>query len=140
VLAKARTGTGKTLAFLIPSVNRLLQARELHGISVLIISPTRELAIQIADEATRLVSLSNGRIRVQTVVGGTNVKSDLSKMRRRMPNILVATPGRLNDLLYNYHLDSAFAGTKLQSLIMDEADQLLEMGFRPGMLCCCGGS
>jgi ATP-dependent RNA helicase MSS116, mitochondrial len=133
-LVKAKTGTGKTLGFLIPAVNRLhlnTTPNDRNGIvSILIISPTRELASQIEEEALQLTSFL--RLNVQCCFGGTNIKKDLSKFRRlNFPDILVGTPGRVNDLLENHGLQSAMSG--LNCLILDEADRLLDMGFRPDL-------
>jgi ATP-dependent RNA helicase MSS116 len=132
LLCKAKTGTGKTLAFLIPAVERMnrLSAQERKGsVSVLVISPTRELATQIADEGKLLISKMPYTL--QTIFGGTNIKSDLSAFRQRMPDILVAAPGRLNDHLENYDLKPALGN--LRVLVFDEADQLLDQGFRPAI-------
>jgi|EP00505_MAST-04D_sp_SCG-Rhode-Island_P000616 ATP-dependent RNA helicase MSS116, mitochondrial len=134
VLVKAKTGTGKTLAFLIPAINMIqttLTPPERHGkTSVLIISPTRELASQIEAEAKQLISYL--KITLQCCYGGTNVNSDLRKFKQNaFPDILVGTPGRLNDHLQNHGLAQALSGNGLRCLIFDEADQLLEMGFRP---------
>ena len=133
ILTKAKTGTGKTLAFLIPSLHQLHTTTthaERSGVtSVLIISPTRELASQIQTEAKQLLSFLP-KITQQCVYGGTNIKRDLSTFRKlNFPDVLVATPGRLNDHLENNGLAAAMRG--LRMLIFDEADQLLEMGFRP---------
>ena len=68
---------------------------------------------------------------LQVVFGGTNIRTDLSKLRRRAPDILVATPGRLNDLLENHGLQRQMGA--LSVMVFDEADQLLEMGFRPAI-------
>eukprot|EP00937_MAST-01D_sp_MAST-1D-sp2_P005261 g5261.t1 len=132
VLAKAKTGTGKTLAFMIPgieAVSRIPAAQRRGGISCLVISPTRELAQQIAAEAGQLNSRHG--FGMQCIYGGSNIKSDLSAFRRQLPDILVATPGRLNDHLENHGLADKMRG--LRVLIFDEADQLLEMGFRPAI-------
>eukprot|EP00940_MAST-03C_sp_MAST-3C-sp2_P001790 g1790.t1 len=134
ILAKAKTGTGKTLAFLIPAIDRVMKTPEQHRrgkISVLAISPTRELASQIATEAKQLMSCSRIPLSLQVVYGGTNIRTDLSRIARRVPDILIATPGRLNDHLENHGLQRAMSG--LRCLIFDEADQLLEMGFRPAI-------
>ena len=134
VLVKAKTGTGKTLGFLIPAIHRVhetvsFQARQ-GKTSVLIISPTRELACQIEAEAKQLLTYL--KISLQCCYGGTNVKTDLRRFRQfNFPDILVGTPGRLNDHLENNGLASALRGGGLRCLIFDEADQLLEMGFRP---------
>ena len=131
VIAKAKTGTGKTIAFLLPTIERLARAGKPSAPSVraLAISPTRELASQIRDEAETLLTFHKPRLSSLVVFGGTNVLSDKRKLTSSPPSVLVATPGRLNDLLYNHGMQPLFAG--LQTLIFDEADQLLEMGFRP---------
>ncbi|CAM9901402.1 unnamed protein product, partial [Scytosiphon promiscuus] len=132
VLAKAKTGTGKTLSFLLPAIEGIARTprAQRRGISTLIISPTRELAQQIADEANQVLTFHD--ISLICVVGGTNIKSDVRGFRANPPpDIVVATPGRLNDHLDNYGLASAMQG--LSHLIFDEADQLLEMGFRPAI-------
>jgi len=131
VLAKAKTGTGKTLAFLIPSIEVMVRGtRPQQGaISTLVLSPTRELATQICKEAEILTRFHN--IKTNVVFGGTPVKRDYAKFNSGT-DILVATPGRLID-----HLDNTpgfrqrLAGVKV--LIFDEADQMLDMGFRPAI-------
>jgi len=98
VLARARTGTGKTLGFLIPSIEVLLKARsDGKFVGVLCISPTRELAQQIADEAKQLITF-NG-FGVQVVLGGTNMSAEAKRFSSQRLDILVATPGRLQDHL-----------------------------------------
>mmetsp|Transcript_18252 Transcript_18252/g.58785 ORF Transcript_18252/g.58785 Transcript_18252/m.58785 type:complete len:617 (+) Transcript_18252:405-2255(+) len=129
VIAKAKTGTGKTIAFLLPTIEVLLKPATGGGVRALAISPTRELASQIRDEAEQLITFHKPALTTAVVVGGTNIKSDVRMLQTKPPSLLVATPGRLNDLLYNYGADQACAG--LMALIFDEADQLLEMGFRP---------
>ena len=132
VIAKAKTGTGKTIGFLLPTIERLArQDGAPTGIRALAISPTRELASQIREEGEQLLTFHKPRITSHVIFGGTNIKSDVKALLQSAapPSLLVATPGRLNDLLYNYDLASRMTG--LQSLIFDEADQLLEMGFRP---------
>eukprot|EP00752_Nemacystus_decipiens_P004212 g3849.t1 len=129
VLAKAKTGTGKTVAFLIPAIERAAARGNGKGVSALIISPTRELAQQIATEAQQIMSFH--RLKLMCSVGGVNVNRDLNQLNSGAPDILVATPGRLLDLLENHGL--ARDMKSLDSLIFDEADQLLEMGFRPAI-------
>jgi ATP-dependent RNA helicase MSS116 len=143
VLAKAKTGTGKTLAFLVPSVEMLLQERarveqfrrsnpraNLAAPKVLILSPTRELAQQILAEATALCSFHD--IGCILLVGGTNMNSDVKAINRPGPgqnDIIVATPGRM---LAHLKETPGFAeqvkGVKVY--VMDEADRLLDMGFK----------
>eukprot|EP00698_Gefionella_okellyi_P007048 TRINITY_DN1717_c0_g1_i2.p2 TRINITY_DN1717_c0_g1~~TRINITY_DN1717_c0_g1_i2.p2 ORF type:complete len:554 (-),score=127.43 TRINITY_DN1717_c0_g1_i2:2896-4557(-) len=131
VLARAKTGTGKTVAFLTPSIERLLRDRPQHGdISVLVVSPTRELAAQIAVEARAL--LTYHPFKVQCVVGGTNMKTEQKLLANAPCDFLVATPGRLIDHLENTTGLAARIG-RVRVLILDEADQLLEMGFRPAI-------
>lgn len=132
VVCKAKTGSGKTIAFLLPAIERIkAQKRPPRTVACLVISPTRELAAQIAAEAAKLVQFQRPPIVVQCVVGGTNMKSEASKMSARAPDILVATPGRLIDHLKNGALAPALQTPGgLQTLVFDEADQLLDMGFR----------
>lgn len=128
-LAKAKTGTGKTLGFLIPAVELLIKSKDQlnhFDIGCLILSPTRELAFQIQKEAEELTRFHN--IKTMVCVGGTNISKDKTAMKASI-QILVATPGRLLDHLLNGGVARRLANMKV--LIMDEADQLLDMGFRP---------
>ena len=143
VLGRARTGTGKTVAFLIPAIQTVLKKKSRtsssssnsKSIEILIISPTRELATQIMNQAKAILTFQNRKqFTVQLIIGGTNMRSDVSKFSNNLPTILVATPGRLKDHLQNTVLKN---GTKfancfdsLKVSVLDEADQLLEMGFR----------
>lgn len=129
LLAKAKTGTGKTIAFLIPAIERIVQEGGGDGsnVSVLVISPTRELAQQIAEEGKGLVTYHQD-IGLDCVVGGTNMRGDLQRFSKRVPDILVATPGRLLDHLENQGLRRNLLGMRI--LILDECDRLLDMGFR----------
>ncbi|KAI9848792.1 MAG: hypothetical protein M1838_000373 [Thelocarpon superellum] len=139
VLAQARTGTGKTLAFLIPTLENILRAqpelvspRARQGTSTsdilgLIISPTRELAEQIAVEARRATARLG--VVVQTAVGGTGKRYQLQKMKREGCHLLVGTPGRLKDVLSDPY--SGVSAPKLNTFVLDEADRLLDQGFWP---------
>ena len=130
-VVKAKTGTGKTIAFLVPAIEKAMKYPVDRGqIPILAISPTRELAQQIGEEAMSLTRFAGG-LKIMTVVGGTNVKSDIRKLKEKAPFILVATPGRLNDLFQNGGLNQMVR--QLRVLIFDEADQLLDMGFRPAI-------
>ena len=129
VLAKAKTGTGKTLGFMIPTIETILRSKaDPQAISCLVMSPTRELALQISAETEKLVRFHSG-IRVVTCVGGTNKNKDVRALKGKV-SIVVATPGRLLD-----HLQTtpglADRMANLTALVFDEADQLLDMGFRP---------
>jgi ATP-dependent RNA helicase MSS116 len=127
VLGQARTGTGKTLAFLIPAIETLFRSPQKSTISALIISPTRELVLQIAAEAAKLITRVP-QIKVRTAIGGTNK----DKEGRQIYNgcqILVATPGRLLDHLQDEQMKYLLSG--VDTLILDEADRMLDMGFLP---------
>lgn len=136
-LAQARTGTGKTLAFLIPTLQNIINydpSLEQQGrrgsstdIRAIIISPTRELAEQIAVEAKKLTR--NTGVIVQTAVGGSSKAAGLRAIKMRGCHILVGTPGRLNDLLSDPY--SQVRAPNLSALVLDEADRLLDQGFAP---------
>lgn len=135
VVAKARTGTGKTLGFLLPALHRVLgrppPPSSVTGCPILVLSPTRELAMQTADEATDLLTFVTPS-KVMTVLGGTSMAKDVTSFGQGAPTVLVATPGRLDDHLHNTPGVQTMLET-LSVLIMDEADQLLDRGFRPAI-------
>ena len=137
VLGRARTGTGKTIAFLLPAIERAIREGESNGsISILVISPTRELAMQIGDEAEKLLTYHKGKS-VQVVYGGTKVSRDVTRLKKRLPTVLVATPGRLQDLLQTASVGKVRFSTimaRTSVLVLDETDQLLDMGFRREIL------
>jgi superfamily II DNA/RNA helicase len=120
VLAKAPTGSGKTLSFAIPVVERIAAGDKRPTAVVLV--PTRELASQVAGE---LEAVAPAGIGVATVYGGVPVHAQAK--RARTAHVLVATPGRLNDLLERKAI--ALEGVKI--LVLDEADRMLDMGFKP---------
>jgi len=120
VLAKAPTGSGKTLAFAIPIVERLDARGRKPGALVLV--PTRELATQVAAEIT---AVAPPDLRVATVYGGVPLHAQ--SKRARDAQVLVATPGRMNDLLER----NAVALDAASILVLDEADRMLDMGFKP---------
>jgi ATP-dependent RNA helicase RhlE len=125
VLATAQTGTGKTLAFLIPIMEQLLQQKA-SGIAALVLVPTRELAMQVADQydALRGKRLSPAAL----VVGGLSEGQQLRAIRSGA-RVVVATPGRLEDFLDRGLVK--FHG--LRVLVLDEADRMLDMGFLPAI-------
>jgi len=125
VLATAQTGTGKTLAFLIPVLEKLLK-RISPGISALVLVPTRELAMQVVDQynALRGKQLSPATL----VVGGLSETQQLYAIRKG-PGLVVATPGRLEDFLDRRLIHFR----ELQILVLDEADRMLDMGFLPAI-------
>ncbi|RPA75444.1 DEAD-domain-containing protein [Ascobolus immersus RN42] len=129
VLAQAKTGTGKTIAFLLPAIQTMLNKNRGRnsGISLLVISPTRELAMQIAKEASQLLQ-HLPQFKVAFAIGGTNKdKEERSILSRDGCDILIATPGRLYDHLSNQNIRDSFRN--LDTLVLDEADRLLDMGF-----------
>ncbi|KAL8807171.1 MAG: hypothetical protein Q9182_000853 [Xanthomendoza sp. 2 TL-2023] len=132
-LVQAKTGTGKTIAFLLPAIQNSLQNRPAKGlVSILIMSPTRELALQIAAEANLLVSKLRPALEVHTAFGGTAKASTLLKFQNGDPKILIATPGRLNDYMSDASVASKFHA--IRSVILDEADRMLDTGFLPTIL------
>ena len=121
----AQTGTGKTAAFMLPSIDRLRDADNqtpFKSCRMLVLAPTRELAGQIADSAKDYGALAG--LKVHSIVGGTSVNKDRNKLHRGT-DILVATPGRLLDLIDQ----KAFTLDKVEILVLDEADQMLDLGF-----------
>lgn len=125
VVAKARTGTGKTLAFLIPTLERLSTTDgRPKQIRALVLSPTRELAAQIEEAASALVEGSP--LRTACIYGGTSMARDRRQLEGDI-DVLVATPGRLWDHMSNEGLASRLRG--LQTLVFDEGDRLLDQGF-----------
>ncbi|KAI3578812.1 P-loop containing nucleoside triphosphate hydrolase protein [Fusarium oxysporum f. sp. albedinis] len=126
-LVQARTGTGKTMAFLIPALQTMINQNRAagDGISLLVISPTRELALQISAEAKKVLQ-GLPKYRVQVAIGGTN-KDREERAILAGCEILIATPGRLLDHMSNE--DIVYSMRKLNTLVLDEADRLLDMGF-----------
>jgi ATP-dependent RNA helicase RhlE len=125
VIGCAETGTGKTAAFLLPIIQNLsLQTRP--GIRVLVLAPTRELALQIQKNYGELNHLKANRSVL--VIGGANMKTQIADLRRR-PTIVIATPGRLLDLTERGAIDLS----TVEVLVLDEADRMLDMGFLPAI-------
>ena len=121
VIAKAPTGTGKTFAFGIPMIEHIdAESEDLQG---LILAPTRELAIQICDELRGLLTYYKN-IRVAVVYGGAKIEGQIKQLKNH-PQIVVATPGRLMDH-YKRH---TLSFDKVQTVVLDEADRMLDMGF-----------
>ena len=121
VIAKAPTGTGKTFAFGIPMIEHIdAESNEVQG---LILAPTRELAIQIGDELRGLLTYYNG-IRVAVLYGGTGIGGQIRQLEKK-PQIVVATPGRLMD----HYNRKTIRLDKIQTVVLDEADRMLDMGF-----------
>ncbi|KAG4426504.1 ATP-dependent RNA helicase [Cadophora malorum] len=129
VLGAAKTGSGKTLAFLIPAIEMLnaLRFKPRNGTGVIIVSPTRELALQIFGVARELMSHHSQTYGI--VIGGANRRAEAEKLAKGV-NLIVATPGRLLDHLQN---TQGFVFKNLKALIIDEADRILEIGFEDEM-------
>jgi ATP-dependent RNA helicase RhlE len=123
VLGLAQTGTGKTAAFALPLLERLLQVRR-KGPRALVLAPTRELATQIAAEIRTLSRFT--RLKMVTVYGGVSMRSQVGALRHR-PEIVVGCPGRALDLLQQRVLRLG----QVETLVLDEADHMFDMGFLP---------
>ena len=121
VIAEAQTGTGKTLAFMLPIFENI--SPESNFVQCLIITPTRELAIQITDEAMKLKKAKD--INILAAYGGKDIDSQIRKLKGAV-HMVIATPGRLLDHLGRQTVDLK----KLKTLVIDEADQILLMGFK----------
>lgn len=129
VLGAAKTGSGKTLSFLIPAVEMLysLRFKPRNGTGVIVVSPTRELALQIFGVARELMAHHSQTYGI--VIGGANRRAEADKLSKGV-NLLIATPGRLLDHLQN---TQGFVFKNLKALIIDEADRILEIGFEDEM-------
>lgn len=121
LIGEAKTGTGKTLAFLLPTIQNV-SAKD-NFTQILILSPTRELAIQITDEAQKLTK--DTEISILAAYGGKDVGSQLKKLKNNI-HIIVATPGRLLDHIERKSINLS----KIKTVVIDEADQMLLMGFK----------
>ena len=130
IMCTAKTGSGKTLAFLIPALELLIKAdfQQNQGVGVIVITPTRELALQIYDVAKELLFLAHKKCGV--IIGGGYRKKEASKLIKGV-NLLVATPGRLMDHLNN---TEGFNCNNLCMLIIDEADAILKNGFEDELI------
>ena len=130
IVGKAQTGTGKTAAFLLSIITDLInhpvsEKRYAGEARSLILAPTRELAVQIADDAEKLVKFTD--LKVHCLVGGMDYQKQLRKVQAEHADIVVGTPGRLIDFATNrdLYLD------QVEALVIDEADRMLDMGFIP---------
>jgi ATP-dependent RNA helicase DeaD len=121
IIAQAQTGTGKTFAFILPILEKI--DREAEHVQALIVTPTRELALQITEEFEKLIADMQG-IDVLAVYGGQDVAKQLKKLKRN-PQIVVGTPGRLLDHIRR----ETVRLSEISFLVLDEADQMLHIGF-----------
>jgi ATP-dependent RNA helicase RhlE len=125
VLATAQTGTGKTLAFLIPVIE-MLQREPSQKVRVLVLLPTRELAIQVNEEYEKLRGKQLSKAAL--VIGGVSEKSQIQSVRSGSA-LVIATPGRLQDFISRRLIDLR----QIKILVLDEADRMLDMGFLPAI-------
>lgn len=121
VIAKAPTGTGKTMAFGLPIIEKI--APQSEEVQAVILAPTRELAMQITDEL-RDVAVCHEGVRLVCLYGGQPIQKQITALKRK-PQIVVATPGRLSDHMKRRTVDVR----KVRTVILDEADRMLDMGF-----------
>jgi ATP-dependent RNA helicase RhlE len=124
VLGTAQTGTGKTVAFLLPTLEHLLTSESKGKPRAVVLAPTRELAMQIAEEAHRLARDTG--VRTGAIYGGAPMKHQIEQLKRGL-DLIVATPGRLMDHMRHRRVDFKH----LEILVLDEADRMLDMGFLP---------
>lgn len=118
----AETGTGKTAAFLLPTIQKLASNNK-PGVKVLIVAPTRELVSQIEQS---YIELATKQMRCVSIIGGASMRSQINALRRGV-NVIIATPGRLMDHIERGNINLA----TIETLILDEADRMLDMGFLP---------
>ena len=122
-IGQAQTGTGKTAAFGLP-ILQAIDANDAH-IQALILSPTRELGQQIAKQLFKFTKYGSKKIFIESVYGGARIEGQINALRRTT-HILVATPGRLVDMLERKAIDLSF----IRIIVLDEADEMLSMGFK----------
>ncbi|CAI4056911.1 hypothetical protein SUVZ_02G3170 [Saccharomyces uvarum] len=131
VIARAKTGTGKTFAFLIPIFQHLINTKldSQYMVKAVIVAPTRDLALQIEAEVKKIHDMNYGlkKFGCVSLVGGTDFRAAMDKMNKLRPNIVIATPGRLIDVLERTS-NKFFRFVDYK--VLDEADRLLEIGFR----------
>jgi ATP-dependent RNA helicase RhlE len=124
ILGSAETGTGKTAAFLLPLLHKLISLPSTHQLRALVIVPTRELALQVTEHAVQLSR--HLPLRIATLYGGVGYGSQDDALKRGV-DLIIATPGRLLDQISRIHM----VFTSLQVLVLDEADRMLDVGFLP---------
>ncbi|MFZ2641890.1 MAG: DEAD/DEAH box helicase, partial [Verrucomicrobiia bacterium] len=128
IIGCAQTGTGKTAAFVLPILNRLVAheaaGHTSHGIKALVLTPTRELAQQVEESVKTYGRFM--QLRSLAIFGGVGYNPQVQALRRGV-DIVVATPGRLIDLMNSRNIDLS----KVEVLVLDEADRMLDMGFIP---------
>ncbi|TLS35380.1 DEAD/DEAH box helicase [Pseudalkalibacillus caeni] len=123
-IVQAQTGTGKTIAFLIPILQQL--DRKKNHVQALILAPTRELSLQISSEMKKLVP-ENDSINILPVYGGQSIETQLSELEQNNIHVVIGTPGRILD----HFRRETIQLSRVSKLVLDEADQMLQMGFLP---------
>jgi len=123
VIAQAQSGTGKTAAFTIGALSRI-SVKDRYT-QALIMVPTHELAQQITSVISSLSSMMKGVV-IKTIIGGSSIDEDVADMRTNPPHIIVGCPGRIYDMIRRRHINA----NKLKIIILDEADEMLSMGFK----------
>lgn len=123
IIAQAQAGTGKTGAFTVGALSRINVNEKTN--QVLILAPTRELTLQIAQVITSIGGQLNGLI-VKTLVGGSSIDEDVASIKANVPHIIVGTPGRVYDMMRRNHI----RGRNFKLAILDEADEMLSSGFK----------
>lgn len=126
IIGRSQTGTGKTMAFAIPAIEKICTKEDVPSVQVLIMCPTRELALQCSDEIKRLTKYSHG-IRAVEVYGGAPMDRQITRLKRA--NIVIGTPGRIMDHLRRRTLKL----DNVKLAVLDEADEMLSMGFKEDM-------
>ncbi|WP_338789060.1 DEAD/DEAH box helicase [Metabacillus sp. FJAT-53654] len=121
-IGQSQTGTGKTHAYLLPLLNKIDPDRK--EVQVVITAPTRELATQIYNEVVKVIAFSKEEILAKCYIGGTDKQRTIDKLKTQ-PQIVVGTPGRINDLVK----EQALIVNKVRTFVVDEADLMLDMGF-----------
>lgn len=122
IIAQAQSGTGKTASFTIGTLSHI--DINCSYTQAIILAPTRELAIQIAN-VVQSISCMMENIRIKTIIGGTSIADDCDELRYYPPHIIVGCPGRVHDMMRRQYID----GKKIKILVMDEADEMLSQGF-----------
>lgn len=123
VIGKSQTGTGKTMAFAIPMVEMIDTKEDKRTVQSLVMCPTRELAMQVAEEIQKLTKYTEG-VKIATVYGGAPMNAQIQNLKKA--NVVIGTPGRIEDHLRRKTLKLK----NLKSVILDEADEMLSMGFK----------
>lgn len=121
VVGKSQTGSGKTHAFIIPILNNLNKAK----LQSIIIAPSRELSEQIFNYFKELSLIFDKDIKIATYIGGTDREQQLYKIKKEVPQVIIGTPGRIKDLLSDSIIETKY----ISSLVIDEADMTMDMGF-----------